>query len=378
MDMPRLRRNLSLPGSRGAVLIPIARPTIGEEEKQAVLRVLESGQLAQGPLVREFEEAFAERIGVREAVAVNSGTAGLMLALQAHGLGPGDEVITSPFSFIATANAVLYAGAKPVFADVRTDDFNIDPSDIEAKITPRTKAIIPVHLYGQVARMVEIEEIARGHDFLIIEDAAQAHGAEADGRAAGSFGTAMFSFYPTKNMTTGEGGMITTGAAAVADLLRMLRDQGQTERYRHEIIGYNWRMNDIAAAIGIGQLRRLDEMNERRRANAARFSRDLRGVITPIEREGCRHVYHQYTVRAPGRRDELLAHLRDRGVGAVVYYPTPIHRQPAYIRLGYEDGLPVAEQLSAEVLSLPVHPALTEDELDTIIEAVNSFFGDGE
>jgi perosamine synthetase len=376
--LPRLRPDLPFPGSRGAVLIPIARPTISEEEKQAVLRVLDSGQLAQGPLVRELEEAFAARVGAREAVAVNSGTAGLMLALQAHGIGPDDEVITSPFSFIATANAVLYVGARPVFADVLADDFNIDPADIEAKVTPRTKAIVPVHLYGQPARMREIEEISRRHELIIIEDAAQAHGAGVDGRAVGSFGTAVFSFYPTKNMTTGEGGMITTGDSAVADSLRMLRDQGQTERYHHEIVAYNWRMTDIAAAIGIGQLKRLDEMNERRRANAARFSSDLRGVITPIEREGCRHVYHQYTVRSPNRRDALLAHVRERGVGAVVYYPTPIHRQPAYIRLGYEESLPVAEQLSREVLSLPVHPALTEGELDTIIEAVNSFFEDGE
>lgn len=375
MDLPCLRCQLSIRQRGGGPLIPIARPTMGQAEKQAVLRVLDSGQLAQGRLVWEFEDAFAEWLGVRHAVAVSSGTAALMLALQAHGIGPGDEVITTPFSFIATANAVLYAGARPVFADVREDDFNIDPAEAEARITPRTRVILPVHLYGHPAPMAEIMSIAERHGLLVVEDAAQAHGAGLDGRKVGTFATACFSFYPTKNMTTGEGGMIATGDPQIADLLRKLRDQGQTERYHHELLGYNWRMTEMSAAIGLVQLRRLDELNEARRRNAAYLSQRLRGVNTPAEREGCRHVYHQYTVRVPQQRDALLQHLRDQGIGAQVYYPTPIHQQPVYRKLGYEDDLPVAQRLASEVLSLPVYPSLTAEELERIVQSVNGFFG---
>jgi perosamine synthetase len=373
VDLPRLRGELSFLKLGGGALIPIARPVIGEEEKQAVLRVLDSGRLAQGPVVREFEEEFARWLSVREAIAVSSGTAALMLALQAHGIGPRDEVITTPFSFIATGNAILYVGARPVFADVRADDFNIDPADVKTKITPRTRAILPVHLYGHPARMAEIMSIAESHGLLVIEDAAQAHGAELDGRKAGAFATGCFSFYPTKNMTTGEGGMVTTDDGRIADLLRKLRHQGQTDLYNHEILAYNWRMTEVAAAMGLAQLGRLEEMNQRRRNNAGYLSQRLRGVITPEERPGCHHVYHQYTVRVTKRRDALLDHLRERGIGAQLYYPKPIHQQPVYRRLGYKDDLPVAQQLSAEVLSLPVHPSLTQDELDRIVESVNEF-----
>jgi len=371
----RLRCQLSIRQCGGDLLIPIARPVIGEDEKQAVLRVLESGQLAQGRLVREFEEAFAQWLGVRQAVAVSSGTAALMLALQAHGIGPGDEVITTPFSFIATANAVLYVGARPVCAYVRSDDFNIDPAEVEGRMTPRTKAILPVHLYGHPAPMAEIMSIAQRHDLLVVEDAAQAHGAQLNSRKVGTFATACFSFYPTKNMTTGEGGMVTTDDSQIADLLRKLRDQGQAALYHHELLAYNWRMTEIAAAMGRAQFRRLDELNERRRRNADFLSQRLKGVITPVEREGYRHVYHQYTVRVPQRRDALLEHLRERGIGTRIYYPTPIHQQPVYRKLGYEDDLPIAQRLAAEVLSLPVHPSLTADELERIVESVSGFFG---
>ena len=355
-------------------MIPIASPVIGEPEKAAVLRVLESGVLAQGPAVEAFETAFAERLGVRHAVAVGSGSAALLVALLAHGVGEGDEVITTPFSFIASANAVLFAGARPRFVDVREDDFNIDPELIERMVTPRTKAIIPVHLYGNPCRMDNIEAIARRHGLAIVEDGCQAHGASIEGRPVGTFGTACFSFYPTKNMTTGEGGMVTTDDADVAAQARMLRNHGQSERYLHERIGFNWRMTDLAAAIGLAQLDRLEEGNARRRANARRLNESCTGVVTPPERECSHHVYHQYTVRVPGQRDELLSHLREHGVGAVVYYPMPIHRQPVYRRLGYRDDLPVAERLSTEVLSLPVHPSLTEGELDTIATVTSSFF----
>jgi len=358
-------------------VIPIASPVIGEQEKAAVLRVLESGILAQGPTVEAFEAAFAERLGVRHAIAVESGSAALLVALLAHGVGEGDEVITTPFSFIASANAVLFAGASPRFADIRDDDFNIDPHLIEQKITPRTKAIIPVHLYGHPCRMDEIAAIARRHGLLIIEDCCQAHGASLGGRPVGSFGTACYSFYPTKNMTTGEGGMVTTDDDDLAAQARILRNHGQSERYLHESIGFNWRMTEVAAAIGLAQLDRLEEANARRRANARRLNEGCAGVVTPTERAACHHVYHQYTVRAPARRDELLNHLREHGVGAVVYYPMPIHHQPAYRRLGYRDALPVAERLSAEVLSLPVHPSLTEQDVETVASVTSVFFGGG-
>ena len=355
-------------------MIPIARPVIGDKERAAVLTVLDSGVLAQGAVVEAFENAFAERLGVRHAVAVGSGSAALLIALLAHGVGEGDEVITTPFSFIASANAALFAGARPRFVDVCNDDFNIDPALIERAITPRTKAIIPVHLYGNPCRMGQIETIARRHGLTIVEDCCQAHGASIEGRPVGSWGTACYSFYPTKNMTTGEGGMVTTDDADIAAQARMLRSHGQSERYLHERIGFNWRMTDLAAAIGLAQLDRLEDANARRRTNARRLNEGCKGVVTPVERESDHHVYHQYTVRASGHREQLLSHLRERGVGAVVYYPMPIHRQPVYRRLGYRDALPVAERLSTEVLSLPVHPSLTEAELDTIATATSSFF----
>jgi len=355
-------------------VIPIAKPVIGDEEKAGVLRVLESGVLAQGAVVEAFERAFAERMGVGHAIAVGSGSAALLVALLAHGVGEGDEVVTTPFSFIASANAVLFAGARPRFVDVRDDDFNIDPALIERAITPRTKAIIPVHLYGNPCRMDQIGTIARHHGLTIIEDCCQAHGASLEGRRVGSWGAACYSFYPTKNMTTGEGGMVTTDDVDIAQRARMLCNHGQSERYLHERIGFNWRMTDLAAAIGLVQLDRLEDANARRRVNARLLNEGCKGVVSPVERENDHHVYHQYTVRAPGHRDQLLSHLRERGVGAVVYYPMPIHRQPVYRRLGYRDALPVAERLSTEVLSLPVHPSLTEAELDTIATATSSFF----
>ena len=362
-------------------MIRLCQPLIGEEEKRAVLAVLESGQLAQGPVVRRFEEAFARFIGVREAVALSSGTAALLVALQAHGIGPGDEVITTPFTFAATANAVLLAGARPVFVDVREEDFNIDPRLIEDRITPRTRALLPVHLYGHPADLAAIGEVAARHGLAVIEDAAQAVGASFQGRPVGSSsagggsahvgGTGCFSFYATKNMTTGEGGMITTEDAALAERARLLRDHGQRQRYVSDSLGQNLRMTEMAAALGLAQLEKLPGFNETRRANAAYLSEKLRGVITPSERPDCRHVYHQYTVRVPtGRRDALASHLHRRGIETGVYYPVPLHRQPLYRGLGYDDRLPVAEKLSGEVLSLPVHPGLSRGDLDLIVEAV--------
>jgi dTDP-4-amino-4,6-dideoxygalactose transaminase len=354
--------------------IPIARPLIGEEEKAAVLRVLESGNLAQGARVAELEQLFAAWLGVEHAVATSSGTTALHLALLAHDIGPGDEVITSSFTFIASPNAVLFTGATPVFADIDPVTYNLDPEAVERAITPRTRAIMPVHLFGLPAAMPAFLDIARRHNLVLIEDAAQAHGAAVDGRRAGTFATACFSFYPTKNMTTGEGGMVTTNDAAVAERVRLLRAHGMRVRYQHEILGYNFRLTDLHAAVGIAQLPHLEAWNARRRANAAYLSRHLPGVTVPVEPAGYHHVYHQYTVRvADGRRDALQAFLADAGIGTGVYYPIAAHQQPVYLDRGYRVSLPVTEQAAREVLSLPVHPSVDDQDLACIVERVHAF-----
>ena len=368
-------------------MIPIAKPMIGSVEIDSVVEVMRSGGLAQGPRVQAFEDQFAGYIGVSHAVATSSGTAGLHVALLAHGIGTGDEVVTTPFSFIATANAVLFTGARPVFADIG-EDYNIDPENIVQAITPKTKALLPVHLYGCPAEMRAIQEIAEDHHLAVIEDACQAHGATCgdDCRKAGSFGTGVFSFYPTKNMTTGEGGMITTDDPEIAKQARMLRDHGSSRRYVHEMLGYNLRMTNMGAAIGMVQLKKLDQFNHRRRRNAEHLTGKLKGIqglTTPDNTPG--HVFHQYTVRVAGvgggrggdcRRDDLVVYLGEKGIGTGVYYPIPIHKQPLYRKLGFEDSLPVAERFAKEVLSLPVHPAVSEADLDHIIETVKEYFED--
>lgn len=351
-------------------MIPIAQPLLGREEEGAVLEVLRSGQLAQGPRVEAFERSFAEWLGVKYAVATSSGTAALHIALLAHGIGPGDEVITSPFTFIASANAILFCGARPVFVDIEPDTYNINPMLIEEAITSRTKAIMPVHIFGNPCDMQTIMAVARRHKLVVIEDACQAHGAEVNSQRVGTFGTGCFSFYPTKNMTTGEGGMVTTDDPDLADRLRLLRNHGQRRRYYHEAVGYNFRMTEIQAAIGLVQLGKLDSFNERRIANAAYLDRHLQGVVKPVVRPGHRHVYHQYTIRVPAPRERWIQGLAERGVGTMIYYPLPVHKQRVYLEMGYEGSFPVAEQASAEVLSLPVHPALTSDDLATIVRAV--------
>jgi dTDP-4-amino-4,6-dideoxygalactose transaminase len=353
-------------------MIPVAKPIIGEEEIEAVVAVLRSGMLVQGRITERLEEQFAAFVGTRHAVAVSNGTTALHLALLAHGVGPGDEVITTPFSFIATANSVLYTGARPVFADISEDTFNIDPDLIEAKVTARTKAIIPVHLYGHPADMAAIANIASRHGLFIVEDAAQAHGAAIDGRAVGSFGTGCFSFYATKNMITAEGGMVTTDDGILAERLRMLRNHGQRERYRHEILGYNFRLTDLQAAIGLAQLARLEAMTARRIANAGLLDASLPDSVgKPRVRLGCRHVYHQYTIRVREGRDELARLLREAGIGTGIHYPVPIHEQKLYLDLGYREELPVAEKACREVLSLPVHPAVGEADIAEIAGAVS-------
>jgi perosamine synthetase len=353
-------------------VIPIARPQMGDEEQRAVSEALASGSLAQGPRVAELEERFAAYVGAAHAVATSSGTTALHLALLAHDIGPGDEVITVPFTFIASANSIVYTGARPVFVDVDERDFCIDPRLIEAAITARTKAIMPVSLYGQPADLPEIEEIAARHGLALIEDAAQAHGAAIGDRRSGTWGAGCFSFYPTKNMTTGEGGMITTDDAAVAERAHLLREHGMKVRYHHDTLGYNFRMTDVHAAIGLAQLGKLEANNARRRAIAARYDAELRGVITPPVRPGVTHVYHQYTIRV-AQRDAFAERLRERGIGTGIYYPIPVHRQKPFIELGYGDeSFPVSERLTDEVISIPVHPSLTDAEIDAVIKAVNA------
>jgi dTDP-4-amino-4,6-dideoxygalactose transaminase len=358
--------------------IPIARPQIGQQERENVLAVMDSGQLAQGQEVARFEADFARACGVRYAVAVSSGTAALHLALLAHGIGSGDEVITASFSFIATANSILYAGARPVFVDITPDTFNLDPDLVEAAITPRTRAIMPVHLFGQPAWMDRLIEIARRHDLVIIEDACQAHLAEFGGQKVGSFATGCFSFYPTKNMTCGEGGMLTTNDPAIADKTVLLRAHGMRQRYYHETLGFNYRMTDLHAAIGRVQLGRLAGWNAQRQANAAYLDRRLLELGARVERpvvaENCTHVYHQYTIRiqpdSPASRDQVRHILDEQGIGNGVYYPVPIHRQQVYRELGYRPDLPITEQAAQAVISLPIYPGLTEDQLDTIARTV--------
>jgi perosamine synthetase len=352
-------------------MIPAAKPEIGDAESAAVERVIRSGMLAQGPEVAAFEQEFAQIVGGLHSVAVNSGTSALHMGFLAAGIGGGDEVIVPSFSFAATANAVALTGATPVFADIELDHFCLAPAAVEAAITPRTRAIMPVHLYGHPANLPELAAIAERHDLLLFEDAAQAHAASIAGRPVGTWGVAnSFSFYPTKNMTSGEGGMITTPSADVARQARLLRNQGMERRYENEVVGFNTRMTDIHAAIGRVQLTRLAEWTAKRQANAAFLSAGIEGVVTPAIADGAEHVFHQYTIRVVDHdRDAFAAALAERGVASGVYYPTPIHRLPSF---GQDLDLPQTEFAARQVLSLPVYPALTEGELVTIVEAVNA------
>jgi perosamine synthetase len=357
-------------------MIPVAKPLIEKEERAAVDRILKSGMLAQGPEVAAFENEFSNVVGHRQCITVNSGTSGLHISLTAVGIKKGDEVIVPSFTFAATANSVALTGATPVFVDIDPQSFNIDPIAIEAAITPRTRAIQPVHLYGQPAAMKEIMAIAARHSLLVIEDAAQAHMAALDGTPVGAFGIAgVFSFYPTKNMTSGEGGMISTADGAVARQCRLLRNQGMERRYENEVIGFNTRMTDIHAAIGRVQLTKLAGWTAQRRSNAKFLDENLKGVVVPYVVPGAFHVYHQYTIRIIGHdRDLFAAEMTKRGVGNGVYYPTPVHRLPAF---GHTFDLPETTRASREVLSIPVHPSLSKGDLETIVSVINSIAGAG-
>jgi len=355
-------------------MISISKPFIGDAEKQAVLEVLESGMLAQGPVTARLEERFARLCDVKHAIATTSGTTALHIALLANNIRPGDEVITTPFTFIASVNSILFTGARPVFVDIEEETFNIDTALIEQAITPRTKAILPVHLYGHMCDMDALQSVADGHGLSIIEDACQAVGATFRGRAAGSFGTGAFSLYATKNVMSGEGGMITTNDDAVAERCRMLRNHGMKRRYYHDMLGYNYRMSDLHAAIGLAQMDRLAEFTAKRRANADYLNAHIESVLKPQEKEGYGHVWHQYTVRVNGgrNRDDAVRQLNEGGVGTGIFYPVPAHKQAHLVEMGFgETSLPVAERLSTEVISLPVHPQLSQADLETVAAAVN-------
>ncbi len=357
------------------IKVSIASPIIEDEEINAVIEVMKSGMIAQGPKVIEFEEKFAEYVGAKYGIATNSGTSALHVALLAAGIGEGDEVITTPFTFAATGNSVLYTGAKPVFVDIDPETFTIDPTKIEEAITEKTKAIMPVQLYGQSADMDAIMEIAKKHDLIVIEDAAQAHGASYKGDKVGVLGDmACFSFYPTKNMTTSEGGMITTNNKEFAENAKVFRAHGSAVKYHHDVLGYNFRMTDIGAAIGIEQLKKIDSFNDKRIANAAYLNEglvDVEGVETPVVKEDYKHVYHQYTIKiADGKRDQFLDYLLENGIGTGVYYPIPLYKQVLYTEMGYDQSLPITEEIVEEVLSLPVHPNLSKEDLDLIIKVI--------
>lgn len=355
--------------------IPISRPFIGDAEKQAVMAVLDSGQLIQGRVVADFEAAFAEYCGVRHAIASVNGTTALTIALMAAGVGAGDEVIIPSFTFVATATSVLSVGAKPIFIDVEAETFCLDASQVEAAITPRTRAIMPVHLYGHPADLPTLQAIAEKHGLMLIEDAAQAHGAAYHGKRVGGWGVGAFSFYPSKNMTSGEGGMTTTNDDDIAQKARMVRNHGMTQQYLHEMMGFNFRMSNIHAAIGLAQMDRIEEWTTQRQANAAYLNSHLKTVRVPIVREGCTHVFHQYTVLAPegADREGWVKRLNDRGIGARVYYPLPLHQQPIFREMGYGDvSLPMTEALTKRVCSLPVHPALDADDLAYLVAEVNA------
>jgi dTDP-4-amino-4,6-dideoxygalactose transaminase len=349
--------------------------SIKGEIDAAVLGVLASGQYVLGDEVAYFEQEFADYCNVKHAIAVNTGTSALHLALLAAGVGPGDEVITVPFTFVATVSAICYTGARPVFVDVEPVTLTMDPAEVEAKITPRTKAIVPVHLYGQMADMDAIKAIAERHSIPVIEDACQAHGAQYKGHRAGSIGlSGCFSFYPGKNLgACGEGGMVVTNDDDQAKTMRMLRDWGQEQRYHHLLKGFNYRMDAIQGAILRVKLRHLEAWTEARRTHARRYSSLLAGstvLTTPVEAADRRHVYHVYAVRSRDR-DGLQRLLSAEGIPSGLHYPIPVHLQKAHADLGYQAGdFPVSEAAAREVLSLPIYPEMPVRHVDQVVAAL--------
>ncbi|MGC8997998.1 MAG: DegT/DnrJ/EryC1/StrS family aminotransferase [Candidatus Bathyarchaeia archaeon] len=369
-------------------MIPINAPQIGEEEVEAVVKVLKSGiltnALGAGPMVRRFEEDFARFVEAKHAIAVNSGTAALHMALAAVDVKQGDEVVLPSFTFVATAETVVLAGAKPVFVDIDPETYNISPEAVKKALTKRTRAIVAVDLYGTPADLKPIREIADEHGLKVIEDAAQAHGATYNGKPVGAYAdAACWSFYASKNMTTGEGGMITTNDDDVAEKLRLIRSHGEKEKYKSILLGHNYRMPEMEAALGIVQLKKLPKFLEKRRENAERLTaklRHLKNLQLPLEPKGCRNSWYLYTVRVKdadrAKRDAVVKKLKGEGVGAEVYYPWPIHLMPYYRKFGKE-RLPETEKASEQVFSLPVHPGVTAEQVNFIGEAVSRLVGRG-
>lgn len=355
-------------------MIRLSQPSIGKEEKAAVLRVLDSGFLAQGPRVEALEQSFSTMVGVEHAIATSSGTSALHALLVALGIGHGDEVVTSSFTFIASTNSIVYTGAKPVFVDIDPPSFNLNPKLLEAAITKRTKAILLIHLFGLPCEMGAVIPIAEKYGLHLIEDASQSHGAKYDGMSVGSFGHGVFSLYATKNITSGEGGVITTNSFSVAEKCRELIRHGMRQPQIYEELGHNYRMSDIHASIGFEQLKKLRCFNVARQKNAHELNTRLLGVNVPTASIECDHVFHQYTIRVrPKLRDKLRIHLNNSGIESGVFYPTPVHQQPLYQKLGYVDNLPETQRACREVLSLPIHPGLDQSDLNRIVDTVNSF-----
>jgi len=348
---------------------------VKEEVFEMMDQILESSQYVLGPKVREFEKRIAEYTGAADAIGVASGTDALHLSVEALGIGEGDEVITTPFTFFATVEAILYTGARPVFIDIEPETFNIDPDKIEEGITPRTKALIPVHLFGHPSDMERIMDIASLHSLFVIEDAAQAFGASIKGRKVGSFGTTgCFSFYPSKNLGAyGDGGMITLREGNLSEMVRSLRNHGSKGSYIHDSVGFNSRLDEIQAGVLLVKLKRLEEFNRKRRERAAAYSSLLTGYVQcPSEREEFINVYNQYTIIST-KRDLIQRRLREEGISSVIYYPKPLHLQQALSFLGHREGdFPTAEKVSREVLSLPMYPELEEQVIEKIAETVKA------
>lgn len=350
---------------------------IRPEIDSAIQRVLDNTSFILGKEVASFERAFSEFVGAKGAVGTGSGTSALQLALLACGVGPGDEVVTTAHTFMATSEAISQTGARPVFVDIDPRTYNLDPNQVESAITSRTRAIMPVHLYGQPADLDPLLDIAGSRDLWLIEDAAQAHAAEYKGRRCGSIGhLACFSFYPGKNLGAyGDAGAVTSNDEALLAKVRKLHDHGRTTKYEHDEIGWGERMDALQAAVLGVKLPHLEGWTQARRSHARRYSELLAGcdVVTPYESPDARHVYHLYVVRS-SRRDDLLEHLKNNGVDAGIHYPVPLHRQPAYLKQGYSDvHLPVSEKAASEVISLPMYPELTEDQISRVTDAVRRF-----
>ncbi|MCM8833034.1 MAG: DegT/DnrJ/EryC1/StrS family aminotransferase [Candidatus Omnitrophica bacterium] len=364
-------------------MIPISKPVITNDEIKAVINVLKSGIIASGPKVKEFEENLKKFLNVNNVIATSNGTSALHSALFGFDIKRGDKVITPSFTFIATANSILHCGAEPIFADIKEETFNIDPDSVENILKKdkkkKIKAIIVVHLYGRVCEMPAFINLAKKYKLLLIEDAAQAHGAKLNGKMAGTFGdVAAFSLYATKNITTAEGGFIALNNNEIAAKIRSFINHGQKKVYYHTMLGYNYRMTDIEAAIGIVQLQKLDEFNEKRRKNANKIKEILKNyewVLIPEDKKNEYNIYHQFTIRVNKKiRDKLLKSLNESGIGAKIFYPIPIHKQPFYKKILQKNiSLPVTEKVSLEVISLPVHPLLDERYFSLLNEVFSKF-----